>query len=102
MVRMLLLCWAFATPAIAAPDRGPDAERGEIGQGLDLLSEGARRLVEGLLDEAEPRMRGLAEALRGLDWPGAYDPPEMLPNGDIIIRRREPHRPVLPQGEIEI
>ncbi|NHW17243.1 hypothetical protein HA071_25590 [Escherichia coli] len=49
------------------------------------------------MGEVEPRMRDLARALE--DWNfegltiddlGAYHPPEKLPNGDIIIRRKIP------------
>lgn len=93
---LLLLC---ASPVLAqdtAPDPAPgDAE--DIEEGVDLLSEGARRLLRGLMGEVEPRMRELAEALEEWDFQGlsvddlgAYHPPEMLPNGDIILRRKVP------------
>ncbi|WP_415921098.1 hypothetical protein [Tateyamaria sp. SN6-1] len=94
---MLLTC---ATPAMAE----------ENGSGLSLMERGVQMLMEGLLRELEPAledMEGMAEefgpavrdfaaqmgpALRDLleeveDWSG-YAPPEILDNGDIIIRRK--------------
>lgn len=80
-------------------------------EGLELLERGMRQFFEGLGDEMEPALRELAEnmepALRELlglieDF-DAYHMPEMLPNGDIIIRRKTPLVPEeAPQGEIEI
>ena len=87
------------------------------GDGLSLMERGAQMLMEGLLREMEPamdEMQGLAQefgpalrdftaqmgpALRGLledveDW-SVYEAPEMLDNGDIIIRRK-PSDPVSP------
>ncbi len=102
MLRILFVSCALATPAIAAEDRAPGTGQGEIGEGMDLLSEGARRLVEGLLAEVEPHVEGLADTLRRFEGPSAYYPPEMLPNGDIIIRRREPKLPAEPDRDIEL
>lgn len=81
-------------------------------RGLILMEEGARLFLEGIMremepaidelekfaDEMEPRLRDFAQemgpALRDLmgevkDW-SAYHPPEVLPNGDIIIRKKTP------------
>ena len=96
------------TAPVAAQTDDTTADRSQIEEGVDLLSEGARRLMEGLMGEVEPRMRDLAEALQ--DWNfegltiddlGAYHPPEMLPNGDIIIRRKTP-RDTPMDDEVEI
>ena len=73
-------------------------EQGEMSEGLDLLSEGTKLLLRGLMSEMEPAFRELEEALDNLN---AYHPPEILPNGDIIIRRRTPSEDA-PQGEIEL
>ena len=79
------------------------------------MKEGARQLFRGLMQEMEPalndlqglseemrpRMRDFAQqmgpALRVLlaqvdDW-SVYEPPEMLPNGDIILRHKDPAEP---------
>ena len=69
---------------------------------MDLLSQGSRLLLRGLIGELEPALRELEGALNDLN---AYYPPEILPNGDIIIRRKVPLQ-VKPEtgedGEIEL
>lgn len=75
----------------------PEDNSSDFEEGMNLMSEGARRLLDGLMGEVEPQMRDLADALRDFDFEqlniddlSAYHPPEKLPNGDIIIRRKEP------------
>ncbi|WP_229801319.1 hypothetical protein [Tateyamaria omphalii] len=88
------------------------AQDDEQEQGLSLMERGAQMLMEGLMREMEPAMDGLQDmaeefgpalreftsqmgpALRNLleeveDW-SVYHPPELLENGDIIIRRKTP------------
>ena len=74
-----------AAPAVAQEEGGGAAS--DLDEGFSLLEEGTRLLLRGLLSEMEPALRELQGALRELD---AYHPPEVLPNGDIIIRRKEP------------
>ena len=120
----LLALALAASPAAAAAD-----EEG----GTSLMEEGARLFFRGLMEEMEPALReleGLAEemepALRNFatemgpklrqlmreveDW-SVYEAPEILPNGDIIIRRKPdaPEWPPEPDasgpeetGEIEL
>jgi hypothetical protein len=86
--------WMAAVPAAS--------QEGDVEEGMDLLSEGTRLLLRGLLAEMEPALRDLRGALDNLN---AYHPPEMLPNGDIIIRRKTPEEieDAAPDGEeIEI
>lgn len=73
-------------------------------QGLMEEMEPALKELEGMADQVEPGLRSFAEnmgpALRDLlteveDW-SAYHTPEVLPNGDIIIRRKTPQEE-LPQ-----
>lgn len=113
------LCLVLATPLAAqeAQDKGTSLmEEGAklFFKGLMSEMEPALRELEGLADEMEPALRSFAEemgpALRGLmdkveDW-SAFHPPEILPNGDIIIRRKEPlapnDPPVTEPEEIEL
>jgi hypothetical protein len=99
------LAIALALPA-AAQDTGP---RGDMGQGIDLLGEGARLLLRGLAQEMEPALRGLGEEIaalrpvledlaRMIGDVRNYHAPERMPNGDIIIRRRVP----APAPEIDL
>lgn len=99
-----------AQPAPGAPSTGEaerSAPRDGMGRGMDLLGEGTRMILRGLLSEVQP----LLEDLRGrIDELDAYHPPEVLPNGDILIRRRTaPDHPVPlpgtqtgPNGEVDL
>lgn len=109
-MRAALLAICLAAAPVAAQESAPETPEEE--DGLSLMEEGARlffrgimseldpalRELEGLTRELEPAVRDFARemgpALRDLlgrveDW-NAYHPPEMLPNGDIIMRRKEP------------
>ena len=77
MIRPFLLCLALATPAVAQDEE----------QGLDLMSEALKLFMRGLMAEMEPAMEGIEGLLEDLS---SYHPPEILPNGDIIIRRKTP------------
>lgn len=76
--------------ALGAPVQAQDEPEGNLGEGLDLFGEGTKLLLEGLRDQLGPALRDLRGAIGELD---AYEAPELLPNGDIIIRRKEPLDP---------
>ena len=101
-ILIALLC--LSAPALA--------QEGQEDDGLSLMERGAQMLMEGLMREMEPALddlQGLAQefgpalgdfvaqmgpAMRDLleqveDW-SVYAPPEILENGDIIIRRKPP------------
>ena len=107
---LLLAALLWAAPAAAQ-------------EGDGLIERGMRLLMEGLLQEMEPALRDLDDlardakpllerlerdlgaALEGLDGlADAYHPPEVLPNGDILIRRREPLPDVErnPDGSVDL
>jgi hypothetical protein len=127
-----LVALLTAAPALAQDtdeplEAPPGAESGDAEEGLSLMEEGAKLFLRGIMNEMEPALReleGMARdiepalrdfaeqmgpALRDLfaeveDW-SAYHPPEMLPNGDIILRRKTPKEPepeVGPDGAIEL
>lgn len=107
----------------------PLAAQTEEGEGKDLMERGMELLFEGLREEMSPalqQMRKLADdygpALFSFldemgpafgkmledvkDWT-AYHPPEILPNGDIIIRKRirpepEPEAKPVPVPETKL
>lgn len=86
----LALAALLLAPAATAQEGGlappPDADP-EVREGLDLLGRGMEMVLEGLMDDMAPalgELSALAGELR------AYHPPEVLPNGDIILRRRVP------------
>jgi hypothetical protein len=101
-------------PALPATAQEGEAEA-EVDEGLNLLQEGANLLLRGLIQEIEPKMRefgnladdlvreiepslralsdemgpALADLLGRIDSITHYSPPEILENGDIIIRRKD-------------
>lgn len=94
------------------PEAAPDAR---IDEGTDLVEQGMKLLLRGILDEmgtsVDEMQQGLSEAakeigpaLRGLlaliDDVQNYEAPERLPNGDVILRRKPgaPPPPDLPQA----
>lgn len=106
----LLICLPLSVQAQEEEDRG-----------LSLMERGAQMFMEGIMKEMAPAIDGLegladqmGPALRSFakemgpklgeildeveDW-SVYEAPEILPNGDIIIRRKpEPplEKPVVP------
>ncbi|NNE51576.1 MAG: hypothetical protein HKN30_04150 [Sulfitobacter sp.] len=109
----------LAALVLIATIAAPQAYAQDPEDGLSLMERGAQLFMEGILKEMEPAIDELSElrdqmgpALRNFaqemgpkltelleeveDW-SAYEAPEVLPNGDIIIRRK----PDLPQEEPE-
>jgi hypothetical protein len=111
---------------LALPLAAEDAPTDEEGptlmeRGAELFFEGLRREMEPTLDEAArlfaeigPSMRSflteMGPALADIanqveDW-SVYEMPEILPNGDIIIRRKAPQPETSPDvqedGSIEL
>ena len=123
MRHMKRFALTLAVAAIAAfPLQAQDAGEED---GFSLMEEGAKLFFRGIMEEMEPALddlRGfademqpalrefvdemgpaLAELLGKIDDLSAYHPPEMLPNGDIILRRKTPtEQTEEPQGEIEL
>lgn len=113
LATLLLVTTLSASPAISQ-DTDDDSliEKGArlFLKGLMQEMEPAIDSLEGLAEEMEPALRNFATsmgpALRDLlaeveDW-SVYHPPEMLPNGDIILRRKTPKPLDPPQNEIEL
>ncbi|NVO54523.1 hypothetical protein HW561_01805 [Rhodobacteraceae bacterium B1Z28] len=124
MKRILTIAAISATlvlPAAAQEDNGQSL----MEQGAELFFDGLRKEMEpalddllGLANEFGPAMQSffaeMGPAIAELageikDW-SAYEAPEMLPNGDIIIRKKTPQDPSddaekteeAPEGEIDI
>lgn len=92
MLRLLIPLVFAASPVLAQDSPEPE--------GRDLMSEALRLFMRGLLEEMEPAIDDFSALLENLD---AYHAPEVLPNGDIIIRRKTPLEPEEPApGEIEL
>ena len=85
---ILPFCLILATPVAAQEDRG-----------RDLMAEALRLFMQGFMAEMEPTLDDLQGFVDSLN---AYHPPEILPNGDIIIRRKTPEELGAPEGETEL
>ncbi|WP_116597324.1 hypothetical protein [Primorskyibacter marinus] len=123
LIPLALILSVCMTPAVAtAQETAPETE-----EAPSLMERGARLFMRGLMEEMGPTLKeleGLAQdvspamknfarnmgpALRDLmteieDW-SVYDAPEILPNGDILIRRKPDAAPMdrpLKDGEIEL
>lgn len=114
LVPICALSIAVALPVHAEEDTGKSL----MEQGAELFFEGLRQEMEpaledlqGLVSQFGPAMQSFFEemgpALAEMageieDW-SAYEVPEMLPNGDIIIRKKppqdQPETPEQPQDE---
>ena len=94
MIRTVMLCIAVLPVAAWAQDAD---------DGPGLIERGMRMMVEGLAQEMAPAMDQLRDLTDRLD---AYEAPEVLPNGDIIIRRKTPlspeEAPDAPLEELEL
>lgn len=80
--------FVLASPAYPEEDRG-----------RDLMAEALRLFMQGFMAEMEPALEDLQGFVDNLN---AYHPPEVLPNGDIIIRRKTPEEMGEPEGEVEL
>ena len=69
---------------VGAQESGSELRK-ELDEGLKHFSEGSRLLLQGLIGELLPLYQELGGMIDELN---AYHPPEVLPNGDIIIRRK--------------
>jgi len=98
---VLTLAAVFSLSVAASPLTAQDTDTSgpnpDLAEGAEMLSEGFKKLFRGLLGELEPAGDAAEQSWNDLvDWLGdlsAFEAPEQLPNGDIIIRRREPLTP---------
>lgn len=113
---MIAIALVAAIPSLAAAQE-------KDGDGFSLMEEGARLFLRGMMDEAEPALEQLQRLMQDMqpamrefvqemgpalndllgqvDDLSNYHPPEMLPNGDIILRRKVP-MPERPENGDEI
>lgn len=123
-----LMALMLAVAPLQAQDDAPSEppKQDSTDEGLSLMERGARMFLDGMRREMEPALRDLGDMLATmgpamqeflqemgpamaalLDRVGdlsAYQAPELLPNGDIIIRRKPEAGPLPPpqDGEIDI
>ena len=98
-----LMLVVLMTEPVKAEDSSVSERLDLMGQGLSLLFEGLTREAGPMLGDTLAQLRPLLEDLaKMIDDLSAYEAPEILPNGDIIIRRKS-NAPELPAPQdIEI
>jgi hypothetical protein len=74
--------------SLIAPVAADDREKG-----FNLMEEGAKIILRGLLEEMGPQLSQMEQLARLLGDFENYQMPEVLPNGDVLIRRKAPHPP---------
>lgn len=111
----------------ALPLSAETDDNAEVEEGLSLMEQGAKLLLRGFMTEMEPAIEelkgmseemsdamalfsaemgpALAEMMTRIDDLRNYDSPEIMPNGDIIIRRK-PDAPIFEMdpetGEVDL
>ena len=89
----------LAAALMAAPARAEPAEQAE-----KPLSERLEEAIRGLVEAVEPTLEQLRDTFavfERVDSLEHYKQPEFLPNGDIIIRRKEDAPPFEPEAPAE-
>ena len=93
------IAFALAASLVMSPAAAQDNQTDDpVAEGLSLLEQGTRLLMQGIIDELGTAWDDLEATISEL---GPYDPPEILPNGDIIIKRKTPLQ-VAPPSETEL
>jgi hypothetical protein len=93
MIRYLFLsafCFALTVAPVAGQEESNSSDAEQVEKGFSLMQEGTRLMLQGLMERVEPALRDLGAAIDDLN---AYQAPEVLPNGDILIRRKTPREP---------
>jgi hypothetical protein len=120
----LMLTFAPAAAQVAQPPAASPEEGRSADEGLSLMERGARMFLEGMRREMAPALEDLralvdtmgpamqdflrqmgpamAALLNRVGDLSAYEAPALLPNGDIIIRRKPEAGPLPPPPENEI
>lgn len=89
-LRVLILTFALALTGPALAESEPKLR----------LPDDLDRALRDMMKELEPALKQmfrLLENFEGIDDPRHYQMPEVLPNGDIIIRRRPDAPPFRPE-----
>ena len=122
-IAILTVVFGLAAQPVLAQEASPPVEE----DGFSLMEEGARMFMRGIMSEMEPALDEMretmedlgpafaefaqsigpafAEMLNTVDDIRNYEAPEILPNGDIIIRRKPdapPWEPDPDSGAIDL
>ncbi|MBV1868703.1 MAG: hypothetical protein KUG69_12485 [Marinosulfonomonas sp.] len=90
--------FCLAVCLAVSPASAKDGD-GDMREGIDLLQDGMQLLFRGLMDELGPAILELEGKIIDLSL---YELPEVLPNGDIIIRRKAAPEKSPGKGEVDL
>ncbi len=76
---------ALIATLMASPAQSDTKDWEELRKGLEELSEDTQQFFESWVDDLGPLLNSLHDKIDDLSQ---YELPEVLPNGDIIIRRK--------------
>jgi len=85
---------------LAAPAHADPKDWEGFRKDLEQFSEDSRKFLQSWVNDLGPLLDALKDKIDDIS---NYDPPEVLPNGDIIIRRKpvkKPKNPPKPPVEI--
>lgn len=105
LIALPLAAPAPAQEAVPEPDAPSLMERGLslFMEGLATEMEPTLRDLEGIARESGPLLDMLRDRLgTAFDGLDAYHAPEVLENGDILIRRRRPGDGSAPDGSVDL
>ncbi len=104
-----LLCLTLTATPVLAKEPSPlergmqrflDGLREDLAPSLDEMDRFARKIgpsMRSFIEEMGPALAKVMEQVE--DW-SRYERPEILPNGDILIRRKPDPAPEPPQAEL--
>ena len=99
-----IIALVFVISAAVSPLAAQKTEEPPVSEGFSLIEEGTKLIIRRLMSEMEPALDEMREAmaqwgseagtkmaklLSQIDNMKNYEVPVILPNGDIIIRRRD-------------
>lgn len=103
MKQLLIALVLLSSPVLAETPAKPipAVPSDNLDQGLSLMEQGAQMLLEHMIGKVEPSLQDMTAALKEVqpkimelmamvDDLKNFHGPELLPNGDIIIRRKTP------------
>ena len=90
----------LVTALLTTPAQSEPLDWEALRKNLEELSEGTKQFFESWVDDLGPLLNSLRDKVDDLS---EYEAPEVLPNGDIIIRRKPNTKtPVEPKEPIDI
>lgn len=101
LIPAVLSAFILSTPANAQSAQEDEGLTDKLDKTMRQLMEKMRPALDEALDSMKPLMNEALETMRGfdvIDDPRHYQMPEVLPNGDIIIRRH-PDAPEFPRKD---